>query len=410
MPYTKEKNKSKVIDRKEMEDRRQDRQKQRKQKLIILAAALACILILVFFIAGGYERLLDLFGIERDISVKPSITEFNVDLKGTTLITGVGETTIVYDENGMTGYSKDGKWKWNETCVFSNPSVYTYDKFVIFADIGGTAAYAFNENGNTWRFGGNNKIKAVFAGSSDCVCIIHEESEYLSAVSVYKYDGKTSSLSELFTRKFSSHYMLSGSVSDDGKQIALSGVYPSGGETAGIISFLRVSDGEIVSNEVIQNQIYVKEFYAENGSLFAVNSDSVRILKCNMSISSENDINTEVWNRESKQEKIIDAVLLNNKQCVIAVGSENSSKTNVIGYTTKGKESLNIEISGNIIGMDSVGDGLLVYTEKDVYLYNEKGLLIGTQEAGFAIEEAVCTGSRYVTVRGEGKLLSVSFK
>ena len=80
------------------------------------------------------------------------------------------------------------------------------------------------------------------------------------------------------------------------------------------------------------------------------------------------------------------------------------------GYDTSGKESLNFEVFGNIIGMHSAGDALLLYTNKYIYLYNEKGLLIGTQEAGFEIKGAICTDSRHVAVYGEGTVLSVSFK
>ena len=80
------------------------------------------------------------------------------------------------------------------------------------------------------------------------------------------------------------------------------------------------------------------------------------------------------------------------------------------GYDTAGKERLNFEISGNIIGMHTAGDAVLLYTDRYIYMYNEKGLLIGTQEAGFTIKKAVCTDSRHAAVYGDGRVLSVSFQ
>lgn len=191
--------------------------------------------------------------------------------------------------------------------------------------------------------------------------------------------------------------------------MAVSGVYSKGGDVTGIVSFLRMSDGEIFSNEMGEDA-YIKTFYAGDGKMFAVNSDSVRVIYHSLTASSKGDINQEIWNRDNGQELITNAVLLNGKYFVASFGSVDSEKTTVKGYDTSGKESLNFEVFGNIIGMHSAGDALLLYTNKYIYLYNEKGLLIGTQEAGFEIKGAICTDSRHVAVYGEGTVLSVSFK
>jgi hypothetical protein len=411
LPDTKEKNKnqSKVIPHGELDKRRAEQKKRRKRFLMLAAALLAAVFLIVFFVKGGYEKILDFFGIERNISVTPVITEVECKLKGEPVVAGIGATTIIYDEQGVTGYASDGKWKWNEPCTLENPVVSYCDDSVIFTDVGGTVVYAFNADGIAWRYGSDKKVKAVFGGAPGYVCIIHEETEYLSAVTVFAHQKKSSELKELFTRKFGSHYMLTGAVSPDGKQMAVSGVYSKGGDVTGIVSFLRMSDGEIFSNEMGEDA-YIKTFYAGDGKMFAVNSDSVRVIYHSLTASSKGDINQEIWNRDNGQELITNAVLLNGKYFVASFGSVDSEKTTVKGYDTSGKESLNFEVFGNIIGMHSAGDALLLYTNKYIYLYNEKGLLIGTQEAGFEIKGAICTDSRHVAVYGEGTVLSVSFK
>lgn len=412
MPDTKDENnnsKTKVIDNKEIEKRRETKSSQRTRIIIISVAAAAVIFLIVFFVAGGYENLLDMFGVERDVSVTPTITLVEAEINGTVVIAGNGGTTIVYDEHGVTGYGADGKWKWNEKCSVNNPKVTDCGDFAVIADVGGTAAYAFDKTGVVWKYGRDNTIKSVF-GKGKYICVIHDEKEYLSAVTVYEYEKKTSSLKELFTRKFSSHYMITGAISNDGKQMVLSGVLSDNGEANGIITFVRMSDGEIFSSEILKNNVYVKVEYADNNSVFAANSDSVKVLYKSMSVSSGGDRVQELWSRGNLQNGIIDVALVAGKQCVVSIGNDGAEKTVVKGFDTAGKELFNIEVAGNVIGMDSADDAFVVFTESHIYLYNNKGKLIGEVEAGFKIECASCIDGRHVSVCGDKKLLTASFE
>lgn len=408
MPHTKD-NKTKVIDNSEMNKRRETKQNRKTHILLICIGVALAVFLVVFFAVGGYEKILDFLGIERDVSVTPTVTYVEAEIKGNILLAGKNGTTIVYDEQGVTGYGTDGKWKWHEMCSVSNPAFSDCGEFAVVADVGGTAAYAFDENGIVWKYGSGNVIKSVF-GKGKFICIIHEENEYLSAATIYEYDSKTSSIQELFTRKFSTHYMLTGAISNNGKQMVLSGVFSDGGVASGIISFIKMADGEIFSGEVTENNTYVKTFYASDDSVFAVNSDSVRVFYKEMSVSSGKDRENVLWNRNSKQDSVVNASLLNDKYILIAIGNENADKSTVKAFDTSGKESLNLEIEGNIIGMDSEGETFMVYTDSHAYLYNSKGLLIGKVEAGFKIAHAVCTDSRHIGICGEGKLLTASFE
>ena len=410
MPNTKDSSEeTKVIDNTEIDKRRENKKNTKTRIIIFCVAAAVFISLVIFFATGGYEKILDFMGIERDVSVTPTVVSVEAQLKGNVILAGNQGTTIVYDEQGVTGYGTDGKWKWNEKCSVSNPSVFDCGDFVVVADVGGTAAYAFNKDGQVWKYGSQEKIKSVF-GKGKYVCIIHEEKEYSSAATVYEYDSKTSSLKEKFTRKFGSYYMLTGAISNDGKQMVLSGVFSEGGVVSGIISFLRMSDGEIFSNSNTENEAYVKVFYTADNKVFAVNSDSVKVLYKTLSVSTGDDYEKTLWSREGKQEKIIDADIVDGKYCIIAIGSENSVKTTLKGFDSEGKESLNLEIDGNITGVDSVGETFMVYTQKLTHLYNTRGFLIGTAETGFEISKAVCADSRYLGICGEGKLSTASFK
>ena len=410
LPYTndKDKNETKVIERKEGEKRREGLNKRKKRFIIIGLAVAAVIFLIVFFAAGGYEKILDLFGIERDVKVTPKVLSVEAEIKGTPVLAGKGGVSIVYDEQGVTGYGVDGKWKWHVECSVNNPGFTDCGDFAVIADIGGTAAYAFDKNGAVWKYGSGNVIKSVF-GRGKYVCIVHEEKEYLSAATVYEFESKTSTLKELFTRKFGSHYILTGAISKDCKQMVLSGVFSDSGEARGSVSFIRLSDGEIFANEDVNNNIYVRMFYSDNNTVFAANSDSVQTFYKSLSVSTDGDKKSELWSRNNMQSSITDVAMVENKYCLVAIGNDSADKTTVKAFDASGKEKLSFEVSGNVIGVDSVGDTFMVYTKTHVSLYNSKGLFIGTAEAGFKIDYAVCADSRNVAVCGEGKLLTVSF-
>lgn len=73
---------------------------------------------------------------------------------------------------------------------------------------------------------------------------------------------------------------------------------------------------------------------------------------------------------------------MNGKYLVAALNSENSGKTVVKGYDTAGKERLNFEISGNIIGM-LPPETPCCFIQTDIYICIRKRGPVGTQEAGF---------------------------
>ena len=91
-----------------MDKRRAAQRRKRRRLLGLIAAVIAAVLLIVFFAKGGYEKFLDLLGIERNIAVTPTITEVACELKGEPVIAGVGGTIIIYDEQGVTGYGSDG--------------------------------------------------------------------------------------------------------------------------------------------------------------------------------------------------------------------------------------------------------------------------------------------------------------
>ena len=406
---TKEKRNTKVINEKIMEDKRSSVKNKKRRLIIAGAAVVATILIIVFFATGAYESFLDLLGIQRDVSVMPTITEVSAEFKGDVYLSGISDVSMIYDEQGVTGYDKSGKWIWNEACSVKKPMILKSDNYVLIAELGGTAIYAFNKDGAYWKYGVDNNIISVFC-RDNYVGVIHEESEYLSAVTLLQYDAESKVIREKFTRKISNHYMITGAISLDCKQIVLSGMYSEAGKPCGIMSFIKVSDGETFANEVIEDNVYVKVGYSDNDTVFALNSDSVYMITKELSVSSANDKCEEKWNRNKNKGYIVDAELLAEGSLVTSVVGNSPEKSTIRKFDKDGNESLSFEIDGNVIGMDSKNNNFLVYTNTHVFMYNSKGQLIFSQEAGYEIVAAVCYGEKSIAIYTKEKMLSISYE
>lgn len=409
LPDTKDKRNTKVINEKVMEDKRSVAKNKKRRVIIISFAVVAVVLLIIFFATGAYESFLDFLGVERDVSAVPTITEVSAEFRGEIHLAGTENVSMIYDEQGVTGYDKSGKWIWNEACSVKNPMICKGDDYILIADLGGTAIYTFNKDGAFWKYGIKNNIISVFC-KGDYVGVIHEEDEYLSAVTLLHYDKNIKGMKEDFTRKISNHYMLTGAISPDYKQIALSGVYSEGGDACGIISFIKMSNGETFANEVIEDSVYVKLSYSNNNTVFASNSDSIYMVKKELSVSSANDKSLECWNRNNNKGHVIDTEMLSDGSLIAAIVGDSPEKSSVKKYDKEGKESMSIEINGKIIGMDSKKENFLVYTNTHVFLYNSKGQLIFSQEAGFEIVDAIYYGEKCVAIYTREKMLSISYE
>ena len=96
MPHTKD-NQTKVIDNNEMNKRRETKQSRKTHIILLCVGVSLAVFLIVFFAIGGYEKILDFLGIERDVSVTPTVTYVEAEIKGNILLAGNNGATIVYD-------------------------------------------------------------------------------------------------------------------------------------------------------------------------------------------------------------------------------------------------------------------------------------------------------------------------
>ncbi|MBP5729613.1 MAG: hypothetical protein J6X19_00270, partial [Clostridia bacterium] len=208
--------------------------------------------------------------------------------KGSYQMTAAGDALIVHDENGITGIDREGKWKWNSSLSARNPAITAREGSILITDQGDRSVWAFGPDGFLWRYIADQPlISAYYSDSGSELMVLCEQDEFESSLTLLSIDGDK--LTERFTRKFGTYHMLAAAETSDRSQLAVSGVYYSGGVLSGAAVFLRVSDGEVYSSLLTDNSLYLQLNYLDDGTLFASNSDSLRLMRKMPAVSGKDD-------------------------------------------------------------------------------------------------------------------------
>ena len=411
MSNTKEK---KVVSRKKFEELRKQ-QLRRKRTTYTVLGAIALLLILVLgYTFGIYEKLLDSLGVKRDISVTPVLTTIEYAPRGEYVIGALKDCIILCDENGVTGLDRDGVWKWNIHCTIEHPLMRCEESFVLLSEYGGKCVWAFDEHGQRFRYDSQLPILGAFAGDSgETLIVLCKQSEFETSATYLNCNEGT--LSEVFTRKFGTYHMIAGAQPVRPDFLALSGVYASGGEMTGAVVFMRTRDGEVISTSVTEGQVYPILTYLNKDTVFAVNGESLRLLRKMGTASSDKDVDKELWAAGGGRIAIADATCVGSKYCVVAfrdanVEDSSTSVSSLIYYNAAGKEKHRVEVSGRIEHVVSFGNTVLAYTDRCVYMYNDTGNYIGTQEFSSEIRTVSYLDSRNVMVSCQDGIYRVSFE
>lgn len=405
----------------ELRIRKGKNKRKRNIRIAICAAAVLCVGCIIFYALDGYPKVLKLLGIQQDVRVEPKATVIQYTPKGACLLEAVGDSVIIYDENGVTALNSAGEWKWNESCTFSAPAAVRCGEVLLLYDADGTNLYAFSGSGLLWKQVFTEGMIGVAAGSyQNQYAVLHNVPDYLSAATLLNMKKSAAAgnieADKVFVRKFGSHYMTSAAISPDGTQLAVSGFSAEGSSITGITAFLRMSDGELFTTEQYDGQIYPVAEYLGNETLFLCSSDSLRMIRRASTASTKQDVQEELWNRNGGSKAILGAAALNGRYLAVAYGDGNpdsgslSTVSEVKYYTESGKVKLSFEIEGRISGIRSYRDTVAFYTERTVYLYNDQGQLIGTYTAPVQVERIAYISDRELLVYGNGKIASVLYK
>ncbi|MBE7065345.1 MAG: hypothetical protein E7384_06000 [Ruminococcaceae bacterium] len=384
--------------------------KEKNKKLIGLAVlALTVILVVVlFFVTGIYKNVFEFLGfdVKREYKADGIAVEFTPH--GNYKISGADDTIVIFDENGVTGYDNGGSWKWHNDAKFIDPVLQSYDDFVLIHDPESKIVSAFNSAGIMWSKTFDNKIRnAVAHDGTGFVSIITDSEEYNSEVYIIDYKNN---LKDIFSGKFVDEFVVNVSVSPDCSQFALSGFYPEGEKTAGVIMFLRMNDGEVFSTEV-SDGIYPYAEYLDGDTLIAANSDSLIAVTKTASVDTKKDKITKLWTRESNSDVLLDLDVLINEGFCVAFGSsdETSGKSMVKYFNEDCKLSESRSFSERVDFVKAGRDSFLLSSDYSVYFMSKSFSQKSTYGSMSDIEIADFINGEKVLVQMQSRLMIVSF-
>ena len=410
----KEDSSRKIIDSQEARNVKNNKKKRRVGFITVAIAAVIFLAVVISMITGGYEFFLDCVGAKRYVEVRPVGRELDCVVSVSSICTSTRDTIIIYDENGVTGYSEDGIWKWNIQCAFDNPILQSYGDFVILTNVDGHLIWAFDSAGIAWKYNFDKVVRGVFV-SKDLkkLFIIHDSDDFTSAVSEVSLALLAKGEPTVkYTRKFVSYHSIC--VAASSSQIAITGMYTDVNSVRGTVCFLKAEDGSEYATQLFDDNIYVKALFTGKSSLFMANSDKLVMMRKEITASSDSDKTVTVWERQGKATELVDIVSMGNKYCIAAYRKANNDTedniSTVMYYDSNGQEIYKFGITGNINGIIANGQTVSLFTERFVYMFDNKARIIGKYESNLDVKSISYIGDKVLLVQGDSMLACVSYE
>ena len=412
-----EADKSRVVDKKVLEQKRKKRILRRR--IILLAAVIIVIaaVLIVLWKTGVFKKK------DPDKVLAATVIPVEYTPRGEYILSAVDGVVIICDENGVTGIDGEGKWKWNSTLSAFAPVFSGAGNMILVTDQGGRSVWAFDGSGLLWRYITDTDLICAYvadpvsgrgnssgSGASDIILICEQEDFESSVTLLGQSKGK---LSEKFTRKFGKYHMLSAAGSSDRSQVAASGVYFEGGTLSGCTVFLKASDGEVYSTIVSDGNVYLQLRYLSDGTLFAANSDSLRLIRKMPSVTGSGDTEKELWARSGDRKLIADTCAVDGSRFAAAFSDGNVSDgggmSEIRYYDRSGDVTKSVEIRGSVKGLKTCSGFLCAFTDKTVYLINRGGNIIGSQDFDPGVNSASFMDSKTLAVDTPSGIFVLSF-
>jgi len=373
---------------------------------IIILIATVILVAVLFFVTGMYKPVFEFFGIDvqREYTAEGISVAFTPH--GEYKISNADDTIMIFDETGVTGYDDGGVWKWHNDAKFIDPELKSYDDFVLASDYEGKIVSAFNSKGLLWSKTFDYNVRSAVAhDETGFVTVVTDSEEYNSEVYIIDYKNNSKAV---FSGKFVDEYIVNASISPDCSQFALSGFYPEGDKTVGMIMFLRMSDGEIFSTEIFDG-IYPYIEYADNDTLIAANSESLLAITKTASVETKKDKIKTVWSRENNSNVLLGIDTIVNEGFCASFGSsdEASGNSTVKYFDMNGELSEKNEYSERIHSVKAGRESFVLYSDTSLYFmsksFKEKsryGAMSDIESVEFINDERVfvCMQSRLMIV------------
>ena len=156
---------------------------------------------------------------------------------------------------------------------YSSPVVEASDDYVLVYDRGGTKAALTNSAAPTAELELSSSILTGSIGQDGRFVLVTDESGYRTAVTIYSTSGE-----EVFKYQSSEYYIVSASLSPDGKTLAVLAFLQNGVALDSHVLFYNVSSGELSADATLPDALGIQLCYVENGTAAVLCDDGLYLV------------------------------------------------------------------------------------------------------------------------------------
>ena len=296
---------------------------------------------------------------------------------------------VRYSNDGISYYKSDGKVIWNQTYSMQNPKVKVCGSSIAVADIKGSSAYSFNENGQVGRIDTSMPILQVEVSANGKIAAVLEDN---NANYINMYDTNAEKIYSVKTTLSGDGYPLDISISSDAKKLIASFIKVSGDEIKNNVVFYNFSDvGKNETERVVggfnYDDVIVGDVRFINDNLaVAVGENVISLYKIKEYPSLEHTI---------KIDNEIEKIFYSDQYIgMILDNSESGDPYKLKVYNTSGKEVFDTTFGVQYTDAKFDGKSVILSNATTFVLMNMRGKVLANIEFDMPVTDVMPTGTR----------------
>lgn len=276
---------------------------------------------------------------------------------------------IVYDNDGASAYSADGKQKWNVAYVLSNPILSVCEPYTAIADKGGNTLCIVDQSGTVSRYSVNGKIAAVSVARQGVTAVITTEND---RDHIYLYEpGSTSILVDVMTMTQSSGFPVTVALSPDGRKMATSYLAFEGSSLKSWVTFYNFGD---VGQNYVDNMVGSYSFEALVPQIDFVTNNLVIVSRDNGIVFYSMSEIPKVIATEDFTGEIQSVFSDKSTTGLVIKDTANANKKRLLLYNNgKGKKILDTALDFEYSGIYISGEDVVFYSGFDMLILDHSG-------------------------------------
>lgn len=360
------------------------KRKIRRHKIRVICAT---VFIIALIVAGVYIalRVMDNY----DYTSYSVVNSTNRDDIESSKYVSFADGYVRYSNDGISYYKGNGKAIWNQTYSMQNPAVSICENSIAVADINGSTAYSFNQDGQVGKADTSMPILQVEVSSTGKIATVLEDN-YANYINMYDTNGDK--IYSVKTTLSGDGYPLDISISSDAKKLIASFIKVSGDEIKTNVVFYNFSDvGKNETERVVggfnYDDIIVGDVKFINDTMaVAVGENVISIYKIKEYPSLEHtiEINNEIEKIFYSDQYI--GVVENN--------SDSGDPYKLVVYNISGKEIFNTTFAVQYTDIKFDGKSIIMNNASTFVLMNLRGKKLADIEFDMPVINVLPKGTR----------------